>query len=62
MEVQGCECGKGQVTVAALNSECFPWVVCLLKHDGSKEGRQSKALVKLATTAVFSVSVSLFHR
>lgn len=54
--MQGCECDKWQVMVAALNSECFPWVVCLLKHVGSKEGRRSKALVKLATTAVWSVS------
>lgn len=43
--------------VATLNSECFPWVVCLLKQDGSKEGRRSKALVKLATTAVWRVKV-----
>ena len=30
MEIQGCECDKWQVMVAAFYSECFPWVVCLI--------------------------------
>lgn len=37
--------------------ECFPWVLCLLSHSESKEGRKSKAQVKVAALAQWSIKI-----